>query len=279
VTGGPFSLPFVGLVRQNRRGLCPVCGKRHAVCDNPAQPALLYPPLDPRSTPLKPELRFNAPPERREGSAMGLVQSRDLTLRRQEDMGSYVADRRLYLNAEGQVVEAKDPSAVRLLVAEGGTVPLEQARSLGLMNEEQYRKEQGGPRGVERGGYVPHGPGPDDPGAYYDDGTGATPAGNEGYSDVAQPKGSDREKHLANAQQLRVPANMESVHEDAGTPRASVPGQDNAGTVGEPSGDGEEELKRRRAEQDGAKSDAPAEDKAQRAPETKGRSPRSGGSK
>jgi hypothetical protein len=47
----------------------------------------------------------------------------------------YTADRRLYLNAEGAVVEADDPARATLLVPEGGILPLERARELGLAGE------------------------------------------------------------------------------------------------------------------------------------------------
>ncbi len=45
----------------------------------------------------------------------------------------WTADRRIYLDAAGRAVEAKDPRRVTLLVAEGGQIPLEQAQALGLL--------------------------------------------------------------------------------------------------------------------------------------------------
>jgi hypothetical protein len=310
-------MPYRGLVRINERGVCPVCGKRHAACDNPAQPSELYPPLDTRTIPLRPELRFNAPEERE--SSMPLIRSVDLTGRPEMATGDYVSPRRLYLNAEGKVVERGDPAAVSLLVGEGGVVPAARARELGLMSEEQQRKAA-----AKSNEYVVHGPGPDDPGAFYDDGTPSTPAGNEGDSDVRSPRGvrqqSDLDRALqATRQQGRVSESMADHSESGGAQRANVvpsghrspvtghvaPGENprgggevdasrvrsvqeadprlmqrpqdasqvgqagqeaeagQQGTVGEPSGSGEEEQKRRAAEEAAeAKADAPAEDKA-----------------
>lgn len=45
----------------------------------------------------------------------------------------WTSDRRLYLNADGAVVEADDPSRVSLLVAAGGTIPLADAERLGII--------------------------------------------------------------------------------------------------------------------------------------------------
>lgn len=47
-------------------------------------------------------------------------------------MAGFIANRRLYLNAANEVVEHDDPSKVTLLVGEGGTVPEDRARELGL---------------------------------------------------------------------------------------------------------------------------------------------------
>jgi hypothetical protein len=44
----------------------------------------------------------------------------------------FVSDRRLYLDSEGNVVEADDPNRARLLVGEGGTVPAADAERYGL---------------------------------------------------------------------------------------------------------------------------------------------------
>jgi hypothetical protein len=48
---------------------------------------------------------------------------------------TWTADRRLYLDKNGKVVEANDPTRARLLVAAGATIPLDRARELGLVEE------------------------------------------------------------------------------------------------------------------------------------------------
>lgn len=45
----------------------------------------------------------------------------------------WTSDRRLYLNNEGEVVEADDPTRVELLIGIGGTLPIADASALGLM--------------------------------------------------------------------------------------------------------------------------------------------------
>lgn len=56
---------------------------------------------------------------------------------RMANKGDYVADRRLYLDKDGKVVEAKDPTKASLLVAAGNTLPEEVARKYGLIQEEE----------------------------------------------------------------------------------------------------------------------------------------------
>lgn len=46
---------------------------------------------------------------------------------------TWTADRRLYLDKDGKVVEADDPNRASLLVAEGGQLPLADAKRLGLV--------------------------------------------------------------------------------------------------------------------------------------------------
>lgn len=46
---------------------------------------------------------------------------------------TYTADRRLYLDANGVVVEADDPNRATLLVQAGGTLPHARAVELGLL--------------------------------------------------------------------------------------------------------------------------------------------------
>lgn len=48
----------------------------------------------------------------------------------------WISDRRIYLDASGNAVEAKDPSRVSLLVCEGGSLPLNEAKRLGLVASE-----------------------------------------------------------------------------------------------------------------------------------------------
>lgn len=45
----------------------------------------------------------------------------------------WTADRRLYLDKDGKVVEADDPTRQSLLVATGGTIPLADAERYGLV--------------------------------------------------------------------------------------------------------------------------------------------------
>lgn len=49
--------------------------------------------------------------------------------------GPYIADRRLYLDEDGKVVEEKDPRKRTLLVHAGGMLPQERAQALGLTEE------------------------------------------------------------------------------------------------------------------------------------------------
>jgi hypothetical protein len=49
----------------------------------------------------------------------------------------YVADRRLYLDKDGKVVEADDPTRQSLLISSGGTMPEADARRLGLMDVDE----------------------------------------------------------------------------------------------------------------------------------------------
>lgn len=50
---------------------------------------------------------------------------------------AHKSDRRLYLDAEGKVVEADDPSRAQLLVSKGGEIPMEDARRYGLVGDAQ----------------------------------------------------------------------------------------------------------------------------------------------
>lgn len=54
------------------------------------------------------------------------------TMARNRQQALWTADRRLYLNAAGQVVEADDPTRASLLVAVGNSIPMAEAIRLGL---------------------------------------------------------------------------------------------------------------------------------------------------
>lgn len=47
----------------------------------------------------------------------------------------WMANRRIYLDANGKAVEEKDPNKVTLLVAEGNTITRERALELGLIDD------------------------------------------------------------------------------------------------------------------------------------------------
>lgn len=59
------------------------------------------------------------------------------------------SDRRLYLDANDQVVEADDPNRVKLLVGKGGEIPMEDARRYGLVNEAAEKAAPEAARGQE----------------------------------------------------------------------------------------------------------------------------------
>lgn len=60
-----------------------------------------------------------------------------LTIIRPETPGKgvWTSDRRIYLDKDGNAVEAKDPARVSLLVAAGCTLPMETARRYGLVKD------------------------------------------------------------------------------------------------------------------------------------------------
>lgn len=74
--------------------------------------------------------------ERREGSdvitKIGNVVS--------SEQGMFTPGRRLCLDAEGKVVEGDDPNRLTLLCSETGSIPMERARELGLLDEEPEQK-------------------------------------------------------------------------------------------------------------------------------------------
>lgn len=54
-------------------------------------------------------------------------------------MATFVSDRRLYLDADGNVVEATDPTKTTLLVGVGGKLTEDQARQYGLLGDEDEK--------------------------------------------------------------------------------------------------------------------------------------------
>lgn len=54
----------------------------------------------------------------------------------------WTSDRRLYLDAAGNVVEAGDSKRASLLVAEGNTIPYEHAQRLGLTGSEEQTTDE-----------------------------------------------------------------------------------------------------------------------------------------
>lgn len=59
------------------------------------------------------------------------------------------SDRRLYVDANDKVVEADDPSRVKLLVGKGGEIPMEDARRYGLVTEAAEHAAPEAQKGLE----------------------------------------------------------------------------------------------------------------------------------
>jgi hypothetical protein len=55
--------------------------------------------------------------------------------------GQYTSQERVYVDKDGNRVDAKDTARHRLLVAAGGSIPMEDARKAGLLNEEGKQGE------------------------------------------------------------------------------------------------------------------------------------------
>lgn len=72
-------------------------------------------------------------------------------LRRPPDGAFYTSPARICVTAAGALVECTDPKAARLLVGEGGQIPVDEARLHGLI-EEPAAKER---RGAENKGRKP----------------------------------------------------------------------------------------------------------------------------
>lgn len=63
-------------------------------------------------------------------------------LRKNAVGGDYVSDKRLCLTADGEICDAGDVEARTLLVPEGGTIPGDEARALGLLSPRSRRSEE-----------------------------------------------------------------------------------------------------------------------------------------
>lgn len=101
------------------------------------------------------------------------------------DAGTFTASRRLYLDADGNVVEHDSPHKSSLLVAEGGTLPMKRARELGLVGEDGA--EATGSR-VVRSGAADVADGEDAPKAEADDNTSE---GDAGKAEKAEAPAAD----------------------------------------------------------------------------------------
>ena len=61
----------------------------------------------------------------------------EITTQGRIESGGFISAARLCLTADNQLVQADDPRAVRLLVGEGGSLPLDVAERYGLVVREQ----------------------------------------------------------------------------------------------------------------------------------------------
>jgi hypothetical protein len=59
-----------------------------------------------------------------------------------EESEVYIADRHLWLDNDGNVVEHGDPSATVLYATEGHEIPVEEAEAKGLVREKQAAKPE-----------------------------------------------------------------------------------------------------------------------------------------
>jgi len=71
---------------------------------------------------------------------------------------AWKSDRRLYVDANDQVVEEKDPNRVKLLVGKGGEIPMEEARRYGLVTEAAEKAAPEAARGQETANAAPEPP-------------------------------------------------------------------------------------------------------------------------
>lgn len=102
---------------------------------------------------------------------------------RTDNRALWTADRRLYLDKAGKVVEADNPDRQTLLVAEGGQIPTERAQALGLTGGQEQAL------GAAQDAPAPEGerkPGPNNPEtayAYLEGEGGQEQAPEEGQKD------------------------------------------------------------------------------------------------
>lgn len=65
------------------------------------------------------------------------------------EQGEFTPGRRLYLDKDGKVVEANDPTKLTKLCSETGCIPMARARELGLLNKAEVEPEQIDTKAVE----------------------------------------------------------------------------------------------------------------------------------
>lgn len=87
---------------------CAICGAESCKCGGPAK--LKYAPV---------------------GENIKMVTS--IQKRNGAGASAFISDRRLYLDENGNAVEANDPARSTLLVGKGGAMPMARARELGIV--------------------------------------------------------------------------------------------------------------------------------------------------
>lgn len=151
---------------------CPICGAEHAACG-----------LDVRALP---PITLEDPMAR-------------------ESKATWTSDRRLYLNAAGQVVEADDPSRVSLLVAQGAALPADVAQRYGLTGNNATLgaspEPDAGAEAQASGARAERKPGPDDPESAF-----AYLGGEAPDTGVASEEEEPKAKPAPSANKSRKPA-------------------------------------------------------------------------
>ncbi len=127
---------------------CIICGAAHVSCPGSYGP--------PRYTPVGLEMAEQTfgPPTYRPASNTEADMS-----------GKYVAEERIYLDKEGNVVGDKDPNKHTLVAAKGAHLPMAQARELGLVKDgaESNEADEAVNKDDEPVGEAPRKAGPNDP--------------------------------------------------------------------------------------------------------------------